>query len=103
MVGRLICGASGMFHRPLVLLRWPLMIMFSFFTTLVLYFVNIAAQLLLQSWPMEMRDPVFRLSRKWPDIAELGSSGACGTLTDWVALMEFPLAAPKFGPVSVFV
>ena len=40
-----------------------------FFTTLMLYFVNIAVQSLLHSWPMEIRDPVFRLSRMWSDMA----------------------------------
>ena len=36
---------------------------------------------------MEMRDPVFRLSRTWPDLAELESSGASAMLTEWVALV----------------
>ena len=48
---------------------------------------------------MEIRDPFFRLSSMWPDPADLESSGASGILTDWVALIEFPLAALTVGPV----
>ena len=57
-----------------------------------MYFVNIVAQSSSQSWSMEMRDPVFRFLRIWPDIVELESSGASGKFTEWVALIEFPLA-----------
>ena len=99
VVGRVLDRASGMFHRTLVLLRWPLMMIFPFFTTLTLYFVNILVQSSSQSWPVDTRDPDFRLSRMWPDIAELESSGASGILTDWVALIEFPLAALTVVPV----
>ena len=48
---------------------------------------------------MEMRDPVFRLSRMWPDIVELESSGPSGILTEWVSLMDFPLTALTVWPV----
>ena len=63
VVGIVLGGLSGMLHRTLVFLRWPLMLIFPFFTTLTLYFMNIAAQLLFQGWSTEMSDPVFRLSR----------------------------------------
>ena len=41
VVGRVLDRASGMFHRTLVLLRWPLMMIFTFLKTLTLYFLNI--------------------------------------------------------------
>ena len=69
----------------------------------MLYFVDIMAQLPSQSWPMDMRDPVFRLPRMCPDLAELESSGASGILAEWVALIKFPLAFLKVGLVFVFV
>ena len=70
---------------------------------LTLYFVNIVAQSLPQIWSMETRDPVFRLSGTWLDLAKLGISGAIGIFTYWVALMEFPLDALEVGQVFVFV
>ena len=54
--------SSRMFYRPLVLLWGPLTVIFPFFTMLTLHFVNIKAQSPSQSWPMKIRDPVFRVS-----------------------------------------
>ena len=43
VAGSVLVWASGMFHRPFFL-QWPLMMIFTFYTTLIFYFVNIEAQ-----------------------------------------------------------
>ena len=53
----------GMFHRPLEGFLVPLMMISPFLNTLRLYFPNRATHSSSQSFPIEMRDPVFRLSR----------------------------------------
>ena len=75
----------------------------SIFRTLTLYLVNIVEQSSSQSWPMEMRYLVSRLSRMSPDCLELESLGVSDILTEWVAHMEFPLDALTFEPMFVFV
>ena len=37
VVGRVLGGASGMFHRPLVLLRWILMMIFPFYDADIIF------------------------------------------------------------------
>ena len=75
----------------------------SIFMTLTLYFVNIVEQSSSQSWPIEMRYLVFRLSRMSPDRLELESLGVSYILTEWVAHMEFPLDALTFEPMFFFL
>ena len=58
---------------------------------------------LSQSLPMEMRVLLFRLSRIWPDLAELESSGVSDILAEWVALIEFSFAALAVGIMLIFL
>ena len=57
-VAMVVLGGSGMFQRPLVLFRGPLMRMESSLMIWTWCFVRRAAQSLSQSWPREMREPV---------------------------------------------
>ena len=99
VVGRALGGESRIFHRSLVLLWWTLMMISPFITMLTLYFLNIATEYSSQSWLMNTRDPFFRLSMMWLDLAELEISDASDMLTKWVALMELPLDNLTVGTV----
>ena len=48
---------------------------------------------------METRNPVFILSRMWPDLSELESSGDSGILVELVSKVESILVDLKVGPV----
>ncbi len=50
-------GASGMFHRPFLVLRVPCMMIWPFLRMLRLYLLKMATQSSSQSCPMEMREP----------------------------------------------
>ena len=59
-------------------------------------------QSLSQSWSIEMSEPFLRRSRTWPCVAYLESWVESGMLTEWVAVVVFPLAARTVGTVVVF-
>ena len=65
----------------------------------IYFFVKVAAQLSSQNFPMEIRDPVLRLSRMWPDWDDNDKSLLLmGIRTVWVARMEFQTATITMGP-----
>ena len=58
-------GPSGMFHRPLVRFRKPEIMTWLSFNMFTSYLVKMATQLLLQSWPMDMSEPVVMYLNTW--------------------------------------
>ena len=89
----------GMSHRPLEGFLVPLMTILPFLNTLRLYFPNRATQSLSENFPIEMRDPVFRLSRMWPVWACLERMEESGMVASCVACMVVPDADRTVGPV----
>jgi len=96
-------GASGMFHRPLLGFRLPRMMTCPSLMILTSYLLKRATQSSSQSWPMEMREPDWRLSKMCPVLACVDNSGARGTMTRLVVSMVSPLATWTEGPFEVGV
>ena len=59
-------GDRGIFQRPLVRLRWLVVIMLPSLIILTLYLEKISKKSLLQSCLIYMREPVLRLLKMWP-------------------------------------
>ena len=91
----------GMFQSPLVWLRVPLTIICPSLNTFRLYFPKRAMQSSSQSLPIEMREPVCRLSRMCPLCASFERNVERGTVASWVACMVEPDADLTVGPVVV--
>ena len=94
-------GGSGIFQRPLVGFRFPLTMICPFLNTLRLYFPNSAMQLSSQSFPIDISEPAFRLSRMCPVCACLERAVERGMVTWWLACMDVPKADRTVGPVDV--
>lgn len=67
----------------------------------MLYFVNRATQSSSHNWPMEVREPDWRLSKMCRTLAWVDSSYAERTRARLVVLMLSPLATWMVGPWSV--
>jgi hypothetical protein len=94
--------ASGMFHRPLVVLRLPTMSTCQFLEILLFYLVERAMQLWSHSCSMEMREPDLMLLKMCPTWACGESYGARGTTARLAASMLSCLATWTDGPVVVW-
>ena len=79
----------------------PLMMIWPSLKILRLYFPNRATQSSSQSFPIEMRDPIFRLLRMWPVWACSERAGERGIVASCVACMDVPDADFTVGPVAV--
>ena len=85
-------GSSGMFHRPLVRSRKPVIIIWLCFKILMSDLVKMATHSSSQSYPMEMREPVVMLLKTWAD-CDLAESLFYSFKVDYKSgLMTFPLA-----------
>ena len=62
-------GSSGIFHRPLVRLRKPVMMIWLCFKIITSHLVKMAMQSSSQSFPMDIREPVVGLLKTWADCA----------------------------------
>ena len=94
-------GAIGMFHRPFVGLRCPLMIILLCLKILRFCFVKMAMQLSSQSCPIDISEPDLMPLKIWAFFASVDKFGLKGMMADWCGVMMVPFATCTRGPDDV--
>ena len=89
--------AIGIFQRPFVRFLCYKIIRFLSLMIFTWYLVKMAIQSSSQSFPMEMREPVARLSRMWTSWEVADSYWESVTCAEWVACICLPSAASEEG------
>ena len=99
----IVVGMMGTPHNTFVWLRHPVITCWKCLKTWSLSLLNRARQLSLQSFPMDRRLHVQRLSRICPVWDRVDSAVDSGIVTRFVAVMVSPFATQTVGPFFTIV
>ena len=99
----IVVGMMGTSYNPFVWLQYPASTCWPCLKTWSLFLLNMARQMLLQSFPMDRRLPVQRFGRTCTVWARSDSAVDSGIVTCFVAFMVSPCAARTVGPFFTVV
>ena len=88
----------GIYHSPLSV-RFPFIRILSFLIIFTSYFEKIAMQSSSQSWPMEIKVPLFKLEKLYAILAFLENSVGKESSAFFVGMMIRPSATVTHGPL----